>query len=137
MRIDSTNDRAMAATLERPRPMTPVPAPTPRSAPARRPWLQLLAAITELAGTRAELVRHTERGWASITFSGTRHLMVLAFTGIEAVTAGEQFIAVLPDHEFTIPRQLVADATVIAVEHVTLPEPKLVVEIELLLLEEA
>lgn len=135
MRIDPTNDRAMVATLDRPRAMTPAPAP--RSTPARRPWLQLLAAVTELAGPGAELIRHTERGWASIAFSGTRHLMGLAFTGVEAVAAGEQFIAVLPDHEFTIPRQLVADATVIAVEHMILPEPKLVVEIELLLLEEA
>lgn len=133
MRIDPTDNhamtnRAMAATLVQPR-STP--------APVRRPWLQLLAAVTELAGAEAELVRHTERSWASITFAGTRHLMVLAFTGAEAILAGEQFIAALPDHEFTIPRQLVADAAVIAVEHTALPEPKLVVEIELLLLEDA
>lgn len=131
MRIDPTEDRAMVATLDRPRPMTPA------RTPARRPWLQLLAAVTQLAGADAELIRHSERGWASITFTGTRHLMVLAFTGAKAIAAGEQFIAALPDHEFTIPRQLVADATVIAVDHAALPEPKLVVEIELLLLEDA
>lgn len=119
----------MLAALDRPRPVPP--------RPARRPWLQLLAAITDLAGPHGELVRHSERSWASITFSGTRHLMVLAFTGREAVAAGEQFIAALPEHEFTIPRQLVADATVIAADQTTLPEPRLVVEIELLLLEDA
>jgi hypothetical protein len=117
----------MLAMLDRPRTVAPV----------RRPWLQLLAAITDLAGPRGELVRHSERAWASITFSGTRHLMVLAFSGNEAIAAGEHFIAALPEHEFAIPRQLVADATVISADHTTLPEPKLVVEIELLLLEDA
>ena len=43
----------------------------------------------------------------------------------------------LPDHEFTIPRQLVADAAVVAVEHTTLPEQRLEVTAELLLLEDA
>lgn len=129
MRIDPTGDRSMLATLDRPDPAAPLPR--------RRPWLQLLAAVTELAGPAAELLRHTERGWASITFSGTRHLMLLAFTGTEAVEAGERFIAALPEHEFAIPRQLVADATVASAEHTLLPEPKLVVEIEMLLLEDA
>jgi hypothetical protein len=117
----------MLAALDRPRHVAPI----------RRPWLQLLAAVTDLAGPKGELVRHSERAWASITFSGTRHLMVLAFSDSEAIAAGEQFIAALPDHEFTISRQLVADATVVSVEHTALPQPKLVVEIELLLLEDA
>ena len=129
MRIDPTGDCAMLATLDRLRPATPMPV--------RRPWLQLLAAVTELAGPEAELVRHTERAWASITFSGTRHVMLLAFAGAEAVEAGERFIAALPEHEFTIPRQLVAEATVAAADHTLVPEPKLVVEIEMLLLEDA
>ncbi len=101
----------------------------------RRPWRALLAAVAELAGGKAELLRHVERPWASVTFSGTRHTLALAFTGREAVAAGETFIAALPDHEFTIPRQLVADAAVTAVEHDLAPEPKLTVEVELLLLE--
>lgn len=134
MRIDPTGDRSMLAALDRPRSAAPIPVRRP---PVRRPWLQLLAAVTELAGPHAELIRHTERGWASITFSGTRHLMLLAFPGAEAIEAGERFIAALPEHEFTIPRQLVADAAVIAADHTTLPESKLVVEIELLLLEDA
>ncbi len=49
---------------------------------------------------------------------------------------GEQFIAALPEHEFTLPRQLVADAAVVSVEHATLPEPRLTVELELLLLDD-
>jgi hypothetical protein len=103
---------------------------------ARTPWLPLLSSLMELAGGKAELLRHAERSWASVTFSGTRHSVVLAFSGAEAVAAGEAFIEALPDHEFSIPRQLVADAAVIAVEHTALPGPRLEVTAELLLLED-
>ena len=109
--------------------------------PARRagtaPWLHLLSALLELAGGKAELIRHAERAWASVTFSGSRHTVLLAFTGAEAVAAGEQLIAALPDHEFTLPRRLVADAAVVAAEHSLLPEPRLTAEIELLVLDDA
>ena len=103
----------------------------------RSPWLALLNSLLKLGGGKAELVRHSERAWASVTFSGTRHDVTLSFSGDEAVAAGEAFIDALPDHEFAIPRQLVADATVLAVEHTALPEPRLVVEAQLLLLEDA
>jgi hypothetical protein len=102
----------------------------------RRPWRALLAAMMDLAGGKAELQRHGERPWASVTFSGTRHTITLVFAGAEAVATGEAFIAALPEHEFAIPRQLVADAAVVSVEHVTAPEPKLTVEVEMLLLED-
>lgn len=124
MRIDPQEAATLIGMLSR------TPAHT------RRPWLQLLASVMALANGHAELLRHAERAWASVTFSGTRHTLTLAFVGQEAVTAGELFIAALPEHEFDIPRQLVADATVIAVEHSVLPEPRLTVEIELLLLED-
>ena len=50
--------------------------------------------------------------------------------------SGEEFVAALPDHEFAIPGQLVADATVAAAETTLLPQPRLAVTCELLLLEE-
>ena len=103
----------------------------------RTPWMPLLSALLELAGGRGELIRHSERSWASVTFSGTRHSVVVAFCGVEAVAAGERFIDALPDHEFTIPRQLVADAAVVRVDHTALPQPRLEVEVQLLLLDEA
>lgn len=107
-----------------------------RRAARRTPWLPLLSELMTLAGGRAELLRHAERAWASVTFAGTRHTVTLCFSGTEAVAAGEAFIDLLPDHEFTIPRQLVADAAVVAVEHTALPEPRLEVTAELLLLED-
>ena len=123
MHIDPTANQAMLSAARR--------------GSARTPWMPLLAALLELGGGRAELLRHTERGWASVTFSGTRHSVALAFSGVEAVAAGELFINALPDHEFAIPRQLVADAAVVRVDHTALPQPRLEVEVELLLLEEA
>jgi len=103
----------------------------------RAPWVHLLTALLDLAGGKAELLRHSERSWASVTFSGTKHLVALAFTGAEAVAAGEALIDALPEHEFALPRQLVADAAVVAVTHSALPAPRLEVELELLLLDEA
>lgn len=104
--------------------------------PPRAPWTQLLNAVLRVAGRQAEMVSHGERPWASATFSGSRHSIVLTFTGAGAQAAGEAFIAALPEHEFTLPGQLVADASVVAVDHTLLPEPVLMVEAELLLLEE-
>lgn len=102
----------------------------------RRPWLPLLSTLLELAQGKAELLRHTERPWASVTFAGSRHTVALSFAGAEAVAAGETLIEALSDHEFTLPGLLVADAAVASVEHTMLPEPRLLVELSLLLLED-
>ncbi len=118
----------------------PVPADalsTPSAPRARQPWGRLLKAVLDLGGAQAELVRHVERDWASATFSGSRHAITLCFAGSDAVEAGEAFIVALPDHEFVIPRWLVADAQIVAVDDRRLPERKLVVEVELLLLDRA
>lgn len=96
----------------------------------------LRAALLELAGGLGDITRLSERAWASITFEGARFTVELAFTGEEAVSAGELFIATLPDHEFAIPGQLVADATVTAVDHALAPCAHLAVTCELLLLKD-
>ncbi|MDT0575042.1 hypothetical protein RM533_02450 [Croceicoccus sp. F390] len=97
---------------------------------------RLADAVLALSGHAAALVIHTQMPWASITFSGARHTMKLVFSGQGAVRAGEAFIAALPDHEFGILGQLVADAAVKAVESRWLPEPWMNVDIELLMLED-
>jgi hypothetical protein len=122
VQIDLTADAAMLSTARR--------------RTRRTPWMQLLSALLDLAEGEAELVRHAERAWASVTFSGTRHSVVLAFTGTDAVAIGEQVIDALPDHEFAIPGQLVADAAVVRAEHALLPQPRLEIEIEVLMLDE-
>lgn len=123
MHIDPAGNREMERLLER--------------RTARRAWMALLSALLELAGGKAELLRHEERAWASATFSGTRHNVRLAFDGAEAVAAGEHFIEALGEHEFDIRGQIVADAVIIAVEHIAPPRPRLEVEAELLLLDDA
>ncbi|MES2699292.1 MAG: hypothetical protein V4647_06755 [Pseudomonadota bacterium] len=101
----------------------------------RTPGERLLEALAALAQGKATVLTHSESSWASITFAGTRHRVVLEFTGADALDAGECFIAFLPEHEFAIPGQLVADAAVVEVDHVAAP-PVLRVTCELLLLEE-
>lgn len=135
MQIDPATADMMQSAISRPA-LSRQPIDTAPRGRGRSPWLVLLSSLLELAGGKAELVRHGERGWASATFSGTRHVVLLSFTGLDAIEAGETLIDALPDHEFTIPRQIVADAVVIAVEHTALPQPHLQVEVELLLLED-
>ena len=101
----------------------------------REPRIRLREALFALAKGQATIVGHDEKSWASITFAGTRHRLELVFEGAEAVEAGELFIAFLPEHEFAIPGQLVADAAVTAVDH-RLEPPRMTVSCELLLLEE-
>lgn len=111
---------------------------TPVSPPLRarrRAGDHLRDALLELAQGRATVLTHSEKPWASVTFAGARHRLELAFEGAEAVEAGELFIALLPEHEFAIPGQLVADAAVTEVEHRLAP-PLMRVGCELLLLEE-
>lgn len=119
--------------------MDPVPCvPSPRRyRPRRTVGDRVELAVLTLAAGRAQLLSHEERPWASITFSGSRHELALDFGGAEAVEAGETFIADLPDYEFTIPGQLVAEATITKTDHSFLPEPRLVVTAVLLLLEES
>jgi len=126
MHFDLTRDRSMLAQLRA----------RPHRTASRRPWLRLVSEVLQLAGGQAEFLRHGERPWASATFSGSRHTIALAFDGSDAVAQGEAFIATLPDHEFRIPGQLVADATIASVDHVSGAPPRLVVEADLLLLED-
>ena len=98
---------------------------------------RLREALMALAQHRAQVVTHSEKTWASITFAGTRHSLALVFAGADAVDAGEHFVAELPDHEFAIRGQLVADATIVEVDHRIAPDPRMVVQCELLLLEDA
>lgn len=112
-------------------------AAPPRPQRARRTTADRLRdALVALTEHRAQVLDHRETPWASITFAGARHTFTLLFAGAEAVDAGEHFIAALPEHEFTILGQLVADAAVSECEQRLLPAPRLVVICELLLLEE-
>ena len=109
--------------------------PLPRG-PRRGATERLREELQALACGHAEILAHSEKSWASITFAGTRHRLDLAFAGADAVEAAENVIAYLPEHEFAIPGQLVADAAVTSVDHRIGPDPRMEVRIELLLLDE-
>lgn len=110
--------------------------PSPIARTGRKGVRERLAeALLALAEGHGHITAHSEKAWASITFAGARHRVELVFDGAEAVEAGECFIAFLPEHEFAIPGQLVADAAVVEVASVVEPE-RLTVTCELLLLEE-
>lgn len=94
------------------------------------------SALAGLAGGHGTVIAHEEKAWASITFAGTRHEVVLEFCGPEAVAGGEELIERLPDYEFALPGQLVADATVTKVDHRFGAMERLEVTAVLLLLEE-
>ncbi|MDJ0978818.1 MAG: hypothetical protein QNI87_09790 [Erythrobacter sp.] len=112
------------------------PARPARYRPRRSTADRLRAALLALAESHGEVVTHEESAWSSITFTGTRHEVVLDFDGCDAVEAGETFIAELPEHEFRIPGQLVADASVREVDHRFGADERMVVTCVLLLLEE-
>ena len=120
------------AELLPPSPLSPAPPRRQRRSPSER----LRMALQVLAGYQGQITAHRQQAWASITFSGARHTLILQFHGAGSIPAGETFIAALPDHEFSIPGQIVAEATIQAVDHQLLPESRMLVTVELLLLED-
>ena len=108
-----------------------------RYRPRRTTADRLREALIALAEAQPTILTHEEKAWASITFSGTRHELLLDFDGPEAVAAGERFIAALPDHEFALAGQLVADASVQAVDHSLVPAPRMLVTVVVLLLDDS
>ena len=113
------------------------PRVPPRYRPRRSTSDRLREALLELAENAGRVLTHEESAWSSITFTGTRHEIVLDFKGSEAVASGEVFIADLPEHEFRIPGHLVADASVREVDHRFGVEERMIVTVVLLLLEES
>lgn len=121
--------------------MTPIGAfIDPAAAAATRRAFRVNDALREqvlaIGGGQGQVLFHHERAWASITFSGARHTLRLAFDGPAEVAAGERIVEELAEHEFSISGQLVADASVVHVEHRLQGVPRLVLTAELLLLED-
>ncbi|MGD9665168.1 MAG: hypothetical protein AB7U34_08200 [Novosphingobium sp.] len=113
------------------------PVSVPRVRRRRTTGEKLRDALCALTSGLGQIESHKERNWASITFAGTRHSIVMTFEGCEAVDAGEHFIDALPEHEFAIPGQLVADAAIVAVDHALGPAPRMVVTCDVLMLDES
>ena len=69
-------------------PAAPAPAYRARRSTADR----VRAALRAIVGGQGTVLSHDEKAWASITFSGTRHELVLEFCGADAVAGGEELI---------------------------------------------
>lgn len=121
-------------TMRSPSATAPRSPARPRS--RRSTGERLEEALITLSGGLGKVTIHREMPWASVTFSGTRHRVTLCYTGQSEVEAGEFMLAEVEEHEFRIPGQLVADAQVVRVGHELIPDAKLRVELELLLLED-
>jgi len=72
----------------------------------------VIAQLLELAGPESSVIATSVRPWASATFTGARHKVVLCFSGEEQERRTAQFASSLPEAEFTIAGHIVADACV-------------------------
>jgi hypothetical protein len=74
------------------------------------PHARLIRALIARSGGHAVLDHGTSESWASVTFTGARHLLRFTMPPI----ASEGFVRGLEEHEFTIPGHIVADIAVTA-----------------------
>ncbi|MEZ5656145.1 MAG: hypothetical protein R3E04_09705 [Sphingobium sp.] len=65
-----------------------------------------------MAGTDSSVIATSAKPWASATFLGARHRIVLKIEGEDPVDKAETFASDLPDAEFSIAGHIVADACV-------------------------
>lgn len=82
-----------------------------RGTDAAGPLARRIVADGARAGLGVTVVEARATRWASATFVGARHRLVLAITG-----AAEAWLAALPEAELPIGAHLVADLAVVAVE---------------------
>lgn len=80
--------------------------------PAQSVVAKLIRAVLEVCGEGSELVGAHEREWASATFSGARHSLDLLIQAKDEGGALPDTIARLPDHEFDLAGEIVADCAV-------------------------
>lgn len=73
---------------------------------------RLVRTVLNGLGPDATLLGADEREWASATFSGARHGLDLAIRLAAAETPPPPFLAQLPEWEFDLPGEIVADCAV-------------------------
>lgn len=93
------------------RPSDEIRPSSPR--PARRDCHgRLLAALLERAGPGSEIAWDSLTAWASATFIGARHGLVLILRSEDSSLRADALAAMLPEADFAIPGHLVADLAV-------------------------
>lgn len=80
--------------------------------PRRDPHVRVIAQLSELAGSDMSIIASSLRPWASATFIGAQHRIILRFAGKDAPERAARFAECLPEAEFAIAGHIVADACV-------------------------
>lgn len=80
--------------------------------PRRDPHTRVIAQLLELAGPDASVIATSSVPWASATFIGARHRIVMRIFGADHAARADIFAESLPDAEFSISGHIVADACV-------------------------
>ncbi|MGD9811576.1 MAG: hypothetical protein AB7U35_09625 [Sphingobium sp.] len=80
--------------------------------PRKDPLTRLTAQILRHAGPDSSVLTTSTRPWASATFVGARHRIVLKLEGEVQEQRAEELAALLPDAEFSISGHIVADLCV-------------------------
>ncbi|MGE4430838.1 MAG: hypothetical protein AB7E05_08890 [Sphingobium sp.] len=72
----------------------------------------MIAQLLDLAGPDASVIATSSRPWASATFTGARHSVVMKLHGADHAGRASRLARRLPDAEFSISGHIVADACV-------------------------
>ncbi len=80
--------------------------------PRRDPHTRVITQLLDLAGKDSSVIATSSRPWASATFVGARHAIVLRLTGPDHEARAAALAERLPEAEFSIGGHIVADACV-------------------------
>jgi hypothetical protein len=103
--VPSTRNRQRLRSRDWPRP------------PRRDPHVRVIAQLMEMAGPNASVIGSSSRPWASATFLGAQHRVILRFGGDHAHSAATDFAERIGEAEFHIAGHIVADACVDGMDH--------------------
>ena len=78
--------------------------------PKKDPHTKVIAQLLDLAGTDSSVIATSSRPWASATFVGARHIVMLRIKGPDNGERATALANRLPDAEFSIAGHIVADA---------------------------
>jgi hypothetical protein len=80
--------------------------------PRRDPHTRVIAQLLELAGPDSSVIATSSVPWASATFVGARHRIVMRISGADHAARADILVENLPDAEFSISGHIVADACI-------------------------
>lgn len=76
------------------------------------PHTRVIAQLLELAGSDSSVIATSSRPWASATFLGARHKIILKLTGTDHSQRADRFTEALPEAQFSISGHIVAEACI-------------------------